>query len=54
MRDDDHVAVLEVGRGGDQLGEIVSFAHLGQPPERDHTQFAARTLQQTVTYRECR
>ena len=40
LRDDDHVAVLERCRGGDERAEIVPLAHLRQPLEREDPELA--------------
>jgi hypothetical protein len=34
--DDDHVAVVELGRGDDQRRQVVALPHLGQAPDRYH------------------
>ncbi|HKE00873.1 MAG TPA: hypothetical protein VKE69_07685, partial [Planctomycetota bacterium] len=42
LRDHEHVTVLELDPGGDQLGEVVSLPYLGQAVDRDDADLAAQ------------
>ena len=42
LRDHEHVSILELDPGGDQLGEVVSLPNFGQAVDRDDAHLAAQ------------
>jgi hypothetical protein len=40
VRDDEHVLLFEVGGLGDECGQVVAFADLGQALDRDDAKLA--------------